>query len=125
LSLSRCAPEQDGWIVDVTPEAASNVEMENARAQMDAVELRLRLDPGRACVESLATRSGQFQAIEPKPPVGVGGGARAANGGPKPPPKPLTSVPARKGAPDERAIPMAVTEKMTGRRWGLACKVRR
>jgi hypothetical protein len=122
-ALPRCAAEQDGWTIDVTPDATSNVELDNARAALDAVEMRVRLDPGRACVESLATRSGAFNATERVPGAFLG-----VVGGRPPParvvPKALTSVPPRKGGADDRAVPMAVTEKYTGRRWGLACKVR-
>jgi hypothetical protein len=117
--LPRCAPEQDGWAIDVTPDTASNVEVDNARAQVDAVDARVRLDPGRACVEALAARSGPFFSLEPRPPP------TAAYGAPRPAAKTLTSVPARKGTPDDRSVPMAVTEKYSGRRWGLSCKVRR
>jgi hypothetical protein len=71
--------------------------------------MRVRLDPGRACVEGLAARSDRFYPLE----------ARA--GGPL---EPLTAPPAKKAGDDLGAFPMAVTEKYTGRRWGLACKVR-
>jgi hypothetical protein len=117
INLARCAPGQDGWTFDVspTPDANTNVELSNARARFDTVELRVRLDPGRACIEALAVRSEAFFALETKP----------AQPGPA---RPLTTVPARgaKGATSqEGAIPMAATEKQTGRRWGLQCKIRR
>ena len=113
-SLPRCAPEQDGWLLDLSPspDATTNVEIDNARALVEAVEMRVRLDPGRACVESLAARSGLFYGME----------KRAPNKGP---PLPLTAPPAKKAGAEEGNLPLAVTEKATGRRWGLACKMRK
>ena len=107
-SLPRCAAEQDGWVLDTTPETTTPVELDNARAQIDAVEMRVRIDPGAVCIERMASRGGPFY-----PPAGKGAG---------PTPKPLTAPPGRKGGIDDAtAIPLAVTEKATGRRWGLAC----
>ncbi len=120
-AFPRCAPEQDGWVFDLAPssDATTNVEVDNARVLVDSVELRLRLDPGRACVESLASRSGYFYAID-------------KTGALKAPPRPLTAPPGRAAAPpgqkpgsEEGMLPLAVTEKPTGRRWGLTCKMRK
>jgi hypothetical protein len=110
-SLARCAPGQDGWMFDVTPETTTAVDIDNARARLEPVEMRLRLDPGRACVESFAARSDPFFANETGPARGL--------------PKLLTSVPARKGGGDEAAVPLAATEKQSGRRWGLTCRIQR
>ena len=50
-------------------------------------------------------------------PLPVKGGAAPA--------KPITALPGRRGTVDEAtAIPLAVTEKATGRRWGLACALK-
>jgi hypothetical protein len=111
--LSRCTASQDGWTFDVTPEATTAVDVDNATARFEPVELRLRLDPGRACIESLAARTDPFFARE------------APSAAAKGPPRPLTSVPARKAVADEGSVAMAATEKLTGRRWGLSCKVQR
>jgi hypothetical protein len=113
-ALPRCAPEQDGWLLDLTPspDVVTNVEVENARVLIDAVEMRVRLDPGRACVEGLASRSGSFFPVE-KADAGKG------------PAKVLTAPPGKKAGGEEGSLPMAVTEKPTGRRWGLACKLRK
>jgi hypothetical protein len=116
--LTRCAPEQDGWLVDLSPttSAAVVVGVENARAQIDGVELRVRLDPGRVCVDGLAGKAPGFFAIEAK---GAGGAAAPA------PDKALTAAPGRKGGPEGPAtVPMAVSERGSGRRWGLTCKVK-
>jgi hypothetical protein len=110
--LPRCAPEQDGWTFDVTPDATMLVELDNARATIDAVELRVRVDPGRACVEAIAGKSGSFWAIDPK-------------GAPHGTAKAITAPPGKKASGDPAtALPMAVTERGGGRRWGLNCWVK-
>ncbi|APR77821.1 Hypothetical protein A7982_03168 [Minicystis rosea] len=114
LALPRCTPEQDGWMVDVTPDTAVAIDLDNARAQIDGVEMRVRLDPGRACVEGFAAKTASFFPIEPKGAAG------------KAPAKALTSAPGRKGgaADGATAIPLSVSERQSGRRWGLTCKVK-
>jgi len=123
-ALPRCASEQDGWLVDLapSPDATTNVEVDNARVSIDAVEMRVRLDPGRACVESLASKSGYLYPLEK---------AGASSG----PLKPLTAppghdgggphTPGKKAGGEEGSLPLAVTEKATGRRWGLSCRLRK
>jgi hypothetical protein len=110
--LDACAPEQDGWVLDVAPDTAVTIDADNARANFDAVELRVRVDPGRACVERVAARTPGLYPAGPKP----AGGAD----------KPLTAVPGRKGKGEgDAAIPLAVNERSTGRRWGLSCALKR
>jgi hypothetical protein len=112
-ALTKCAPEQDGWLLDVevSAETAVAIDVDNARAQIDPVEMRVRLDPDRACVDGFAARSGAFYPV----------GARAAGKGPA---VPLTAAPGRSGGAVERTIPLAATEKATGRRWGLSCRIK-
>ena len=45
-SFPRCAPEQDGWLLDLSPspDATTNVEIDNARALIEGVEMRVRLE---------------------------------------------------------------------------------
>jgi hypothetical protein len=117
VPLPRCAPEQDGWVLDVEPDTTTNVEIANARSSLEKVELRVRLDVGRACLEALSAKSGQLYAM-----VASGVAPGAAKGAPV---QPLTAPPGRKGSGDEGAVPLAVTEKLTDRRWGLVCKTRK
>lgn len=112
VRLGKCAPEQDGWLFDLTPDTTVAVDLDNARAQLDAVEMRVRLDPGRACVDGFAARSAAVYPLDAK-----GAGGRGAT-------TPLTAAPARKSSAAERDIPLAATEKGTGRRWAMACRVR-
>jgi hypothetical protein len=112
-ALQRCAPEQDGWVFDMTPTTATPLHVENAAVTLsDRIEMRVRMDPGAVCIERMATPGGPFFPLAGK----------AAAAGPAQPPKPLTAPPGRKGSFDDApAIPLAVTEKASGRRWGLAC----
>ncbi len=109
-ALPRCAPEQDGWLVDLapSPDATTNVEVDNARVSVEPVELRLRLDPGRACVESLASKSGYLYPVEKAAGAGVL--------------RPLTAPPGK--GREGGNLTLALTEKVTGRRWGLSCRLR-
>ncbi|HVY47791.1 MAG TPA: hypothetical protein VHB21_18010, partial [Minicystis sp.] len=95
--LERCAAGQDGWLLDTETDLPAPIDVVGATASTMPLELRLRLDPGFACVEGLATR------ID-----GV-----------------LTKTRAPAKAPvridDATALPLAATERGTGRRWALRC----
>jgi hypothetical protein len=113
-SLGRCAPGQDGWLIDMKPDLPDTiVDVEGARAAVESVELRLRMAPGSVCLEAMAGRSGPFYASERAP---AGKTAVA-------PQRVLTAPPGRKGSDDAATVPLAATEKSTGRRWGLSCKL--
>lgn len=91
----RCAEGQDGWIMDTTLEMTPSVLISSGRANLDTVELRLRLDPGSVCVESMAARiDGLF-------------------------------IPDKDAKPSQEklagAVTLAATERTTGRRWSFAC----
>jgi hypothetical protein len=107
--LPRCAAGQDGWLLDTPLEVPPNIEVTNAQAFLDTIELRVRLDPKAACVDALSARSGPVLARDPR--------------GAKPGGRPLIAPPGRKGKPKGPTVPMAVTEKQNGRRWGLVCEV--
>jgi hypothetical protein len=71
--------------------------------------MRMRVDPGRACVEAVAAKTSTLYALE-------------AKGAPPGPAKALTAVPGGKGLPAGAAVvPLAVSERASGRRWGLRC----
>jgi hypothetical protein len=53
-ALARCAPEQDGWLVDVTPGTSVLIRLPGGRVS-DA-EMRVRLDPGQVCIDGIAAR---------------------------------------------------------------------
>jgi hypothetical protein len=115
-ALTRCAPEQDGWLIDLSPDAPVLIELDNARSSIsgDSLRARVRLDPGRACVDAFAADGGSFYGPEPK----------AVGRGPAPAAVALTAPPAKKAPPPGAVlVPLAVTERATGRRWGLSCQV--
>jgi hypothetical protein len=96
----RCAEGQDGWMLDTTLETTPSILMTGGRASLDAVELRLRFDPGSVCAEAMAARMDGTLAMD-KPAAKAGGASKDS-------------------APDT-AIPLAATERATGKRWGLRC----
>lgn len=106
VPLPRCAPEQDGWVFDVKPETTVAIDVTNARGSMDQVEMRVRVDPGRACVDGFAARTSAFYASGAAPQRG------------------LTAPPGRKGGDAALQVPLSVNEISTGRRWGLSCKIK-
>lgn len=96
----RCAPGQDGWVVDAALDVTPAIELVGGYASLDSVELRMRIDPGLACVEAMAARmDGTFSKPSGAPPAG--------------PPS------AREG--DAGGLPLAVTERSSGRRWVFRC----
>lgn len=94
----RCAAGQDGWLVETSLETTPSVDLGSSYAPLDGLELRLRLDPGSVCAESVAARV-EGTVVAPK----------AAPGAPKP-----------KGV-DANKIPLAATERGSGQRWVFQC----
>ncbi|MGK4005559.1 hypothetical protein WMF31_23235 [Sorangium sp. So ce1036] len=91
--LTRCHPGQDGWLLDTGLEGSPSFELGGNGAPLDGAELRLRLEPGSACVETMAIRLQGVLTRASDRPIDV------ADGG----------------------IPLAATERSTGRRWRLRC----
>jgi hypothetical protein len=99
----RCAPGQDGWLVDASLDLAPVVDLAGGRAPLDSFEWRLRLDPGSVCVDAVAARIDGVLVKE------------GAKGDPK------AKAPERATG---EAIPLAATERSSGRRWNLRCEKR-
>lgn len=100
----RCAAGQDGWLFDTALDNTPAIELGSGYATLDSVELRLRLDPGMVCVEGMASRmDGTFAR--------AGGAA-------------TPSPPASQRDMDAGALPLAATERGTGRRWLFRCNKR-
>jgi len=110
--LERCPEERDGWAVNTELSLSPAARITSpASASLSAIELRLRLDPGKVCVDAMAARA-------------EGLGALPSAGGE--PDRPLTRPSA--GSPigahhasEPRDIPLAATDPASGRRWLLAC----
>lgn len=87
LRLDAGCGDRDGWLVELGAiEPAPLLSIDGARASVDSLDLRVRLDPGRACVESAAATLGSAptaRAPRPLPPAARSGSDR--------PPGPLPS----------------------------------
>lgn len=117
VSLDHCAPGRDGWVVDVGLEAATSpsLDVTGSYGSFDSIEMRARLDAGSLCIESMASR---VDGLAPRPKTP----------GSKPAPLSAAASPKPSAAgsvTDPTAIPLAATERGSGRRWGLTCKPRR
>ncbi|WP_156041286.1 hypothetical protein [Chondromyces apiculatus] len=100
-TVQACAPGQDGWVFDTALETSPSFSLAGKYVSVESPELRLRVDPGTACVESIGARlQGEFTPE---------GGARGA--------------PAGVGA-GARAVPFAATERPSGKRWNFQCTLR-
>ncbi|WP_437941335.1 hypothetical protein [Sorangium sp. So ce341] len=91
--LDRCLPGQDGWLLDTGLEGSPSFDLGGSYPSVDGAEFRLRLDPGSACVEAMSVRLQGTFSKAPEKQLDI-----AAN-----------------------AIPLAATERATGRRWRLRC----
>ena len=111
LPLDRCAPGRDGWVVDTGLDASTSpgIEVNGSYGAFDAIEMRARMDSGSVCIEALASRVDGLSSRPKAPDRKVAVPAPA-----------LVSS----SASDPTAIPLAATERGTGRRWGLTCKQR-
>jgi hypothetical protein len=96
----RCAPDRDGWLVNTDLSLAPAIQIVSpAQANVSAIELRLRLDPGSACIDAIAARVEASVFSQPGLPVRI----------------PLSAD----GSPPE--LPLAATDSSTGRRMLLKC----
>ncbi|WP_438020144.1 hypothetical protein WMF18_14215 [Sorangium sp. So ce315] len=94
IQLDRCQPGQDGWLLDTGLEGSPSFDLGGSYPSVDGAELRLRLDPGAACVEAMSVRLQGTFSKAPERSLDVAAGA----------------------------IPLAATERATGRRWRLRCE---
>lgn len=95
----RCVSGQDGWLTEVTLEATPSVDLGNAYAPIDGIELRLRLDPGSVCAEGIAARVDGTVVVTGKKSTG------------KSKPRDV----------DPHMVPLAATERTSGTRWVFEC----
>jgi hypothetical protein len=107
-ALTRCAPGQDGWLLDTSVETTTSIDVPGLPSVFDMIELRLRLDPGSACVEGLAARVDSL-------------GDRASGKPARPVARPAKPAPALDAS---EVISLAARERGTGRRWSLSCQRR-
>jgi hypothetical protein len=94
-----CAAGDDGWLLELPwdrPPALVDVEGDRRSPRVSGLEARVRLDPGSFCVESFAATADA--------PLAAARGERAATGD---------------------RVPLAVTNRVTSQRWGLACAPKR
>ncbi|WP_437818968.1 hypothetical protein [Sorangium sp. So ce1078] len=92
--LDRCHPGQDGWLLDTSLEGSPSFDLGGSYPSVDGAEFRLRLDPGSACVEAMSVRLQGTFSKAPEKQIDIGASA----------------------------IPLAATERTTGRRWRLRCE---
>lgn len=92
----RCAPGQNGWLIESSLEVSPSIDLGVAYAPLDLIELRMRMDPGSVCAEGIAARVD-----------GVVVGSKKIAGRP------------RDVAPSK--VPLAATERGNGTRWVLEC----
>ncbi|MFO0658526.1 MAG: hypothetical protein U0165_01640 [Polyangiaceae bacterium] len=61
----RCAPEDDGWLIDTA--FGANIGVRDLSARVTGVEMRLRIDPGHVCAEALSSRLVDMGETKPTP----------------------------------------------------------
>lgn len=90
-----CADHDDGWVLETALPRSPDIDLKGTDGYVDEVRLRVRLSPGKSCIESISAKAGRTL-----------GDAEV------------------KAAPAGAAIPLAVRERYTGRRWGFMCGAR-
>ncbi|RLB47370.1 MAG: hypothetical protein DRI90_26430, partial [Deltaproteobacteria bacterium] len=94
-----CRDHDDGWLLDTRLAITPAIDLVGLSGYLDDIEMRLRLEPGGACVEAIAARAGRGLSA-----------SGAADGDAKP------------GA--DKTLPLSARERYTGRRWTLMCGAR-
>ncbi len=90
-----CEPQDDGWLIITQPQLSPSLELRGVSGHIDDVELRLRVEPGGACLDAMSGRSNR-------------GLSPAADGEASP----------AKGAP------LSVRSRNEGEGWQLRCRQR-
>ncbi len=98
----RCAAGQDGWLAEVSLETIPSVDLGSAYAPLDAIEMRLRMDPGAVCAEAIAARVDGTVVVPGK----------------------KGSIATKPKDVDPHKIPLSATERTNGQRWVFECGVR-
>ncbi len=109
VAIERCAAGRDGWVLDTGFDTTALVEVNGSYGTFDGLEMRARMDSGSLCIEALASRVDGLSST-PKTP---GSKVLVPRLGPA------------SASADLTAIPLAATERGSGRRWGLTCKAHR
>lgn len=52
VEFSASCGDRDGWVLELPMEPSPNIELDGMSASMESVELRLRVEEGRACIEA-------------------------------------------------------------------------
>jgi len=91
-----CRADDDGWLLDTRLAVTPAIDMVGMSGYLDDIELRLRLEPGSSCAESIAARAGRGLTVR--------GSDEAA-----------THI-----RPNQ-TLPLSARERYTGRRWKLMC----
>jgi len=99
----RCPADRDGWVVntEVIPAPAVRV-VSPSPANISSIELRLRLDPGHACIDAIAARA---EGLPAPPHAGANHHA-----------------PPNVARMSDSELPLAATDPSSGRRWLLRCR---
>lgn len=95
----RCEPSTDGWLVDVHPSPSPLLRVSGLPAaspiSLNSAGVRLRLDPGRACIEAVAARADGLSALPARP--------------------------AERHAGSQEGLPVVAADSVTGRRYEFSC----
>lgn len=98
MEVSAACGERDGWVVELPIEPSPYVTFDESSVSMDSVELRFRMDPGKACIE-------------------VGAGATTMGGD-----VPTKKAPqSGKSATSVERFPLFVSDRSTGTRSEMTC----
>lgn len=90
-----CEAQDDGWLIITQPTLSPSLELRGVSGYIDDVELRLRVDPGGACLDAMSGRSNRGLS-----------------------PSPDAEASAAKGAP------LSVRSRNAGESWQLRCRPR-
>ncbi|MBK8939960.1 MAG: hypothetical protein IPM79_20630 [Polyangiaceae bacterium] len=71
VEISSGCGDRDGWLLELPFDPPPNISLDTGATTLDSVELRLRMDPGKACIDAGAAALAFFTGGEkPKPSDG-------------------------------------------------------
>lgn len=103
-TVSGSCGERDGWVVELPLENAPDVALDGQKALLESVELRMRLDPGTACIDAGVGTLSSLLGFEGE--------------------KRTSSTQKNKKAPPESGFPVILADRNTASRKQTSCAVR-
>jgi hypothetical protein len=103
----RCSDGDEGWVLQTKLDQKLDITVRGGTGSLEDIELRLRLEPDRSCVEAMAAKADTGFRMRGDAREKKEKRRRRVRGDQEPHP---------------RGVPMAARERYGSRRWQMSCE---